>query len=446
MKCFFEYFICNRKYKNQISNLPVTKICEIQLDFLPMEDKMKFRVYQGGIFELYAWDEEYKQRTSIVINSEEIIKFLDYLKIMYPSINNEELIASVKRYNLKPDIHFLYENFSLLDDKTKKILTKLCNGVFNSTILKLFGIKICYHFVCRQLGYFFLWHLMAHEANIANGGYYHTLRDLTKLLSDRFKLITVNKTPENILEYPLSYLNDFLKEKKIKLTSEIIARLNLEAKIIKEKRLLLYVFFLLYEKANMRRDTGFLTGKIDPVFSPSRGAISTFFIAYVLEISYFNPMNYGIEADASLFSDNIIAEIGVDSENKNILNSDVIKCSPQDVLLKHKRILGRIRKPRCFLSEISLSDKKTLRVFQKAETKDVFNFDNDEIRQQLRKKKVKSFNDIVKIYSLCCDSIVQFESIKKIDILNNTLLSWRDAYFKAHYPNEFVETVKDMSR
>ena len=450
MKAFIDYLKNCKKYKNVICNLPVTEICEVKLDFLPQEDLMEFRVYQGGIFELFAWDAEYKQIINIVMNKEEIFKIMDYLKFLYPSINEEELTAPLKRFNLKPNVHFVYENFSLIDDKTEEILIKLCNGVFNYAILKQFKFKYFYHKVFKQLGDFFLWHLMVHESNIANktclGGYYHTLRDLTKILSDN-KLVSVNnKTPENILEYPLSYLNNFLEEKRIRLTSEIIARLNLEATIIKEKRLL-YVLFLLYEKTNMRIDLGFLTGRIEPVFGSARGAISTLFISYVLDITYFNPMKFGIEVN-SLFS-NTVAEIDVDSENKNIINSDEVKTYPSAVLLKHKRILKQIKKPRRFLQEIPLNDKRTLRLFKKADTKDIFNFDNDKIRLLLKQNKPKSFVDICKTYSYNCDSTICFdklESIKKIDLLNICLLAFRDAYFKVHYPNEFAETVKEMGK
>ena len=445
-----EYLKNRIKYKNIINNLPVTEICEVLLDFLPMEDKMKLRVYQGGVFELYAWDAEYKQRQNIVINSDDIIRLIECLESLYPSINKEELTTPIKQYNLEPNIYFLYENFSLLDEKTKGIFNKLFKKFGNSAFQKILSAKYCYHIVCRQLGYFFLWRLMAHEYSIANktcsGGYYNTLRDLSKLLAEN-KLVSINKAPENVLEYPISYLNNCLQEKRIRLTSEVIKRLNLEARIIREKGLL-HVFFLLYEKTNMRRDMGFLTGRIEPVFGSSRGIISTLFISYVLEISYFNPIKYGIEAYDSFFSDNIIAEIDVDSENEKIINTDEVKTNPLDVLLKHKRILKLINKPRHFLLEIPLNDQKTLRLFKKAETKDIFNFDNDKIRKLLRKNKPKSFSDICKIYSYNCDSTICFEkleSIKKIDILNSTLLSWRDAYFKAHYQNEFAKVVKEMA-
>lgn len=449
MTAFMEYLKNRNKFRNVINNLPVTEICEVKLDFLPTEDQMKLRVYQGGVFELFAWNAECNQKINIVMNCEGEIKLMDYLKSLYPSINKEELTTACKRFNFKPNIYFLYENFSLIDEKTKETLINLSNGVLNSPILKQFGIKYCYHIVCRQLSYFFLWRLMVHESSIANktcsGGYCDTLRDLTKVLSDSRKLTSVNKIPENILEYPLSYLNIFLQEKRILVTKEIISRLNNEARIIKEKSLL-HVFFLLFEKTNMRRDSGFLTGKIEPVFGYSRGPISTLFIAYVLEISYFNPMDYGIEADASLFSDNIIAEIDVDSENANIINSNEVKANPLDVLVKHKKILKRINKPRHFLQEIPLNDKRTLRIFKNADTKNVFNFDNDKIRMLLKKNKPKSFSDICKIYSYNCDPTICFDkvkSIKKIDFLNLCLLGFRDAYFKAHYPNEFAETVKE---
>ena len=110
-----------------------------------------------------------------------------------------------------------------------------------------------------------------------------------------------------------------------------------------------------------------------------------------------------------------------------------IRKSSSDSLVILKLLLERLKRPRKYLSCIPLKDLKTLRVFQKGETAYIANFDSNDMKALLKEYKPKGFSDLVMLLARMSP-----ES-KKGDLIAQALISWKTAFIKAHYKEEFSE-------
>lgn len=115
------------------------------------------------------------------------------------------------------------------------------------------------------------------------------------------------------------------------------------------------------------------------------------------------------------------------------------------------------------LESIPLYDEKTLDLFRTAGTDDIFQFETPTMKDFLLNCPPDSFEDLVLMNAIYCpsyvDMIPEFIKAKKngtlldFDIPNYnkahelcyTMISWNEAFIKAHYKKEFEEAIESAS-
>ncbi len=206
------------------------------------------------------------------------------------------------------------------------------------------------------------------------------------------------------------------------LPKNIEERLNLELdSIIKNKFELKYLLSAYVVQTS--KEMGYLTY--------TNGSVGNSFVAFLLEITNFNPIQYNLpfEMFASIKYDkqpDIALNISNEIENKILEDikefKDEIKIYGVDALT----FLNKLQKAtNTNPQDIDLEDTDTLNLISKGDTKGIFVFGKNRILDILKKLNAKDFYDLISISTLSHNSGISISDIdqivKKLDISINDL-------------------------
>ena len=167
----------------------------------------------------------------------------------------------------------------------------------------------------------------------------------------------------------------------------------------------------------------------------TRGSIGNSFVAFLLEITDFNPIKYNLpfemfagikydkEPDIELYiSEEIIEKIL--KELKDVKGNVNIHGSNLPTFLKRLKDETKINP-----QDIDFDDKDTLNLFAKADTRGIFDFTSDFMINMLKQTKIRNFNDLVCVSALSHGTGTWTENaewlIKDLDIPIDMLVSNR---------------------
>ena len=205
-------------------------------------------------------------------------------------------------------------------------------------------------------------------------------------------------------------------EKRLKLELDSITKNNFEQKYL----ITSYV-------AQKSKEMGYL--------SYTRGSVGNSFVAFLLEITDFNPIEYHLpfemfagikydkEPDIELYiSEDIIDKIR--EEIKDVKEEIKIHETNLPTFLKKLQDETKINP-----QDIDFDDKDTLNLFAKADTKGIYDFTSDFMLNMLKQAKIRNFNDLVCVSALSHGSGTWNQNleylIKDLDIPIDMLVSSR---------------------
>ena len=221
----------------------------------------------------------------------------------------------------------------------------------------------------------------------------------------------------------------YIKAKKIygeKLPYDIEERLKLELNSIIENNFEIK-YLVTSEVAKKSKEMGYL--------SYTRGSVGNSFVAFLLEITDFNPLKYnlpfemfaGIKYDKEPDIEIYISEKIIDKILEEIKDvKEEIKIHEANLLTFLKKLQDETKiNPQ----DIDFDDKDTLNLFAKADTKGIFDFTSDFMINILKQVKIRNFNDLVCVSALSHGSGTWTNNaeylIKEFDIPIDMLVSNR---------------------
>ena len=176
-------------------------------------------------------------------------------------------------------------------------------------------------------------------------------------------------------------------EERLKLELDSIIKNNFEIK-----------YLVTSEVAKKSKEMGYL--------SYTRGSVGNSLVAFLLEITDFNPIKYNLpfemfagikydkEPDIEIYISEEIIEKILD-EVKNVKEEIKIRGTNLPTFLKKLQDETNINP-----QNIDFNDKDTLNLFAKADTRGVFDFSSDFMINMLKQVKIRNFNDLVCVSAL----------------------------------------------
>ncbi len=176
-------------------------------------------------------------------------------------------------------------------------------------------------------------------------------------------------------------------EKRLKLELDSIIENNFEIK-----------YLVTSEAAKKSKEKGYL--------SYTRGSVGNSFVAFLLEITDFNPIKYNLpfemfagikydkEPDIEIYISEEIIEKILD-EVKDVKEEIKIRGTNLPTFLKKLQDETKINP-----QDIDFDDKDTFNLFAKADTRGIYDFTSDFMINMLKQAKIRNFNDLVCVSAL----------------------------------------------
>ncbi len=230
------------------------------------------------------------------------------------------------------------------------------------------------------------------------------LKNIKEKCYNKVKEIYGKDLPENI-------------EKRLKYELNLIIQNNFELK-----------FLIASYIVKKSKEMGYLTY--------TRGSIGNSFVAYLLGITDFNPINYNLPFELFMPKSynkqpEIVLHISEEIIDKIL---EDIKDVKEEIKIKKADVptfLNKLQKATKITPQgIDLNDSDTLTLFANADTKGVFGFQKDFIINMLKQVKIKNFNDLVYLSALSHGSRTWTQNaenlIKDLDMSLEKLVSNRE--------------------